>query len=83
MKSPNGGGDRVPSGHLLSPNEAFVIRNGLYLVELLVKMVTWESSNKVAKTTDSSTQNDRGVLLLRVHVYKQHIEHGESGIVHT
>ena len=37
MKSPNNEGDRVPTGHLLSPNEASSTRIGLYLIELLAK----------------------------------------------
>ena len=31
MKSPNNGGDRGPTGHLLSPNEASSTGIGLYL----------------------------------------------------
>lgn len=39
MKSPNGGGDRAPTGHLLSPNEVFRTENVLHLSELLAKWV--------------------------------------------
>ena len=35
MKSLNSGGTRDLTGHLLSPNEAFNTRNGLYIIELL------------------------------------------------
>lgn len=42
MKSPNSGGTRVPTGHHLSPNEAFNTRNGLYIIELLPKR-SWEN----------------------------------------
>ena len=37
MKLSNNGEDRVPTGHLLSPNEGFSIRNGLNLIELTAK----------------------------------------------
>ena len=37
MKFPNNGGDRVPVGHLLSPNEAFGTGIRLHLIGLLAK----------------------------------------------
>jgi hypothetical protein len=47
MKSPNNGRVRAPTAHLLSPNEASSIRNGLYLIELLAKGVPWEPPSKL------------------------------------
>ena len=37
MKLPNNGGDRVPTGHLLSPNKAYSAGIGLFIMELLAK----------------------------------------------
>ena len=37
VKSPNNEGDRVPTGHLLSPNKAFITGTGLYSIELWAK----------------------------------------------
>ena len=45
MKSPNNGGDRAPSGYLLSPNEDSRTMNGLHVIGLSVKGVPQESSN--------------------------------------
>lgn len=39
MRSPNNRGDRVPTGHLLSPNGASGIGTGLHSIELLAKWV--------------------------------------------
>ena len=45
MRSPSNGGDRVPTGHLLSPNEAFHSGTELHLIELLAKEALWKCSN--------------------------------------
>lgn len=45
MRSPNNRGDRVPTGHLLSPNGASGIGTGLHSIELLAKWVQKKTSN--------------------------------------
>ena len=55
MKSPNNREERVPTGNLLSPNEASSSRNCLHLIELLVKRVSRESTNKLM--VDTKTNN--------------------------
>ena len=37
MKLPNNEGDRVPIGHLLSPNVASTMKTGLHLIEVLAR----------------------------------------------
>lgn len=39
MKSPNNGGNGVPTGQLLSPNKSSSTRTGLHSIELLAKGV--------------------------------------------
>lgn len=43
MKSPNNEGDRVPAGHILSPNESSRTGTGLHSTELLNKGIPWKS----------------------------------------
>ena len=45
MRSPSNGGDRVPTGHLLSPNEASSTRIGSHPIKLLAKAVPLKSPN--------------------------------------
>lgn len=37
IKSPNNGGERVPPGHLFSPNKVSSTGNEFHLIELLAK----------------------------------------------
>lgn len=52
MKSPNNGGDRVPTGYLLSANEGTTTGIGIHLTELLAKVIPWESSNNPGCSQD-------------------------------
>ena len=87
MKSPNNGGDRVPTGHLLSPNEASSTGTALHSIELLAKGVSWNSpkTQAVTKTMGCSLQADSiggtGELLRTTPT--QLIENGEVKLVPT
>ena len=52
MELPNNGGDRAPTGHLLSPNEASSPKIGLHIIELLAKGIPWESPNNTSYFQD-------------------------------
>lgn len=54
MKSPNGG-NGVPTGHLLSPNEASRTRTCLHSIELLAKGVPWISPNNLDRCHDNGS----------------------------
>ena len=54
MKSTRNEVDRVPTGHLLTPNEASNKRTVLHLVELLAKGALQESPNNPSSYEDSS-----------------------------
>lgn len=45
MKLPSNEENRAPTGHLMSPNEAFSTGVGLHLIELLTKGARRESTN--------------------------------------
>lgn len=55
IKLPNNG-ETVPTGNLLSPNEASNIRIGLHIIEFLAKgpCVNPQTTQTVAKTIDCS-----------------------------
>ena len=78
MKCPNNGGHRFPTGHLLSPNEAFSARTGLHLIELSVNGVSWKSPNNPGCCQDYrllSPTDGRAPLLKTPSTYRT--EHGE------
>ena len=76
---PKNGGDRIPTGHLLSPNETSSTGIGLHLVEMLVKGVFWESPNN---PDGCSPQTDGQAPLLET-TPTQLIKHGEVQLVPT
>lgn len=45
MKSLNNGGERVQTGHLLSPNEISPTGNGLYVIEMLVILLELQKNS--------------------------------------
>lgn len=66
MKSAIKEGDRVLTGHLLSPNEVFITGTDLYQIEWLAKDVLENSQTTqvVAKSIDhSSASGQQGPLL--------------------
>lgn len=71
-------GKTVPTGHLLSPNEASTTGIGLHPIELLTRVVLWKSSNSPDcwKIIGFSPQADSRVSLLKT-TPTQLIEHGE------
>ena len=73
------GGDRVPSGNLLSPNESSSIRTGLHPIELLTKSVLRNSPNNPGCCY---SQNDGKALLLKT-TPTQLIEYREVMLVST
>ena len=81
MNSLNHRGDRTPTAHPLSPNQASNTRFGLYLIELLAKGVQWEFLRMLAgdKTVGYSPSTHIKAQLLKIKV----IEHGEFEPVPT
>lgn len=70
MKSPNSGGDRVPTGHLLSPKETSNTKTGLQPIDLWVKGDPWKSPNN-----SGSWQNNTllSVNWARPHCWREHL----------
>jgi hypothetical protein len=67
MKQANNRGCRAPRGHLMSPDEAYSIKNVSNFTELLAKGAPFASSKtySVAKATGCSLQTDTKALLLK------------------
>lgn len=56
MDSPKNGGEKTPTGHLSLPNETSSAKNGIHLVELLVKGAPWKAgtTQEIAKAPGGS-----------------------------
>lgn len=59
MKLPNNKGDRTPTRHILSSNEAFSTGNGLHQIELLAK-----GTQAIVKAIGGTLQIDNMAPLL-------------------
>ena len=82
--STNNEGERVPSEHLLSLNEASSTKTGLYPMELLAKYVAWKSPNNLSGCQDNrllSANGQQGPLLKTIPI--QYIEHGKIELMPT
>lgn len=85
MKLLSNKGAIVLTGHLFSGHEAFRIRIGFHLIQLMAKVVPWETSNNpvVAKATSCPPQTDGKTLLLKIKHLLQLTEHGDAEMVPT
>ena len=84
MKSTNNEVDKVPTGHLLTPNEASNKRTVLHLIELLAKGALQESPNNppVIKTLACFPQTDINDPVLKI-IPTQLIKDRDSNLVST
>ena len=82
MKSSNNEGDRVPRGHILSPNEASNTRTQIQPIELLARVGQRnpQTTQAVGKTICCSLQTD-GKDPLLITTLTQLIDHGQVKLV--
>ena len=82
MKLSNNRGDRTPTGHLLSPNEASSTRNGLHLIKFITKGYHGnpQITQAIAQVIKSFPQTDGKALLLET-TSTQFTEHREVKLV--
>ena len=80
MKLQNNGGDRIPTGHHLSPNKVSSTRTGLHMIELLVTVVLWEPPNNPGQDYKFLSRNLQQGPIAEDNTYH---EHGDVKLVST